>query len=94
VATQISNSAYHGAALDRKHIGSELTRFLNDLEEEHGITRGVIAEHGVYLSHETCTHASPTSRSVLVGWLVGWFGWVGWLGRLVWVGWFGWVGWF
>jgi 3-oxoacyl-(acyl-carrier-protein) synthase len=59
--TQYSNSAYHGAALDRKHIASELTRFLNEVEIVHGICKAEIATHGVYFSHETSTHASPAT---------------------------------
>ncbi len=61
LATQYSNSAYHGAALDRKHIASELKRFLNDVELIHGISKAEIASHGVYFSHETSTHASDAS---------------------------------
>lgn len=61
LATQYSNSAFHGAALDRKHIGSELRRFLQDVELIHGISKAEIATHGVYFSHETCTHASSAS---------------------------------
>ncbi len=61
VATQYSNSAFHGAALDRRHIASELKRFLAALKAEHGISPEQIARRGVYLSHETCTHASPSS---------------------------------
>jgi 3-oxoacyl-(acyl-carrier-protein) synthase len=59
--TQYSNSAYHGAALDRKHIGEELSRFLTDVELLHGIGKAEIAQHGIYYSHETSTHASPAS---------------------------------
>jgi len=61
LATQYSNSAYHGAALDRKHIMSELKRFLADVELIHGISKAEIATHGVYFSHETSTHASSAS---------------------------------
>ena len=61
LATQYSNSAFHGAALDRKHIGSELKRFLTDVELIHGISKAEIATHGVYFSHETSTHASDAS---------------------------------
>jgi 3-oxoacyl-(acyl-carrier-protein) synthase len=61
LATQYSNSAYHGAALDRKHIASELKRFLTDVELVHGISKAEIATHGVYFSHETSTHASSAS---------------------------------
>ena len=59
LATQYSNSAFHGAALDRHHIASELDRFLTDIELAHRIPRAEIARYGIYLSHETCTHASP-----------------------------------
>jgi 3-oxoacyl-(acyl-carrier-protein) synthase len=61
LATQYSNSAYHGAALDRKHIAAELKRFLSDIELIHGIGKAEIATHGVYFSHETSTHASASS---------------------------------
>ena len=61
LASQYSNSAYHGAALDRKHIASELKRFLADVENKYGITKDDIASNGVYFSHETCTHASSSS---------------------------------
>lgn len=59
--TQYSNSAYHGAALDRRHIASELERFLTDIELIHGLSKAEIAAHGVYFSHETSTHASDAS---------------------------------
>jgi len=61
LATQYSNSAFHGAALDRKHIASELKRFLTDVEFIHGINKAEIATHGVYFSHETSTHATAAS---------------------------------
>lgn len=61
LATQYSNSAFHGAALDRKHIASEFKRFLSDIELLHGICKAEIASHGVYFSHETSTHASDAS---------------------------------
>lgn len=59
--TQYSNSAYHGASLDKKHIAQELERFVVGIERKYGITREQIAKNGVYLSHETMTHASPGS---------------------------------
>jgi len=61
LGTQCSNSAFHGAALDRKHIASELNRFLSDMELIHGICKTDLATHGVYFSHETSTHASDES---------------------------------
>lgn len=61
LATQYSNSAFHGAALDRKHIAKELDRFLTDIELVYGISKAEIATHGVYFSHETSTHASSAT---------------------------------
>ncbi|TDH71839.1 hypothetical protein CCR75_005248 [Bremia lactucae] len=59
LATQFSNSAYHGASLEPSHVGQELVRFLQRVEDDFGITRETIARNGVYYSHETGTNASP-----------------------------------
>ncbi len=56
-----SNSAFHGASLDRDHIAEEIERFLTTVEKQQGITREDIAKNGVYFSHETSTCASPQS---------------------------------
>lgn len=61
LGTLISNSAYHGAAMDKEHIAAEMERFISSVEKEQDISRKVIAMNGVYFSHETCTHSSPTS---------------------------------
>ncbi|KAJ1452871.1 thiolase-like protein [Pelagophyceae sp. CCMP2097] len=61
VETRYSNSAFHGAAMDRAHIATELSAFLSTLEAEHGIRRESLAKHGCYFSHETGTHATPSS---------------------------------
>mmetsp|Transcript_21358 Transcript_21358/g.42771 ORF Transcript_21358/g.42771 Transcript_21358/m.42771 type:complete len:155 (-) Transcript_21358:225-689(-) len=45
----------------RKHIASELSRFLHNVELVHGISKAEIVSHGVYLSHKTNTHASPAA---------------------------------
>jgi 3-oxoacyl-(acyl-carrier-protein) synthase len=60
LATQLGNSAYHGASMDRDHIAEEMERFLCAVQKENNISRSEIARHGVYFSHETSTHASPT----------------------------------
>ena len=39
LGTLISNSAYHGASMDMKHISQEMERFIGSIEKEHGITR-------------------------------------------------------
>jgi 3-oxoacyl-(acyl-carrier-protein) synthase len=61
IDTHIANSAYHGASMDTKHMTACLETFLQRIEREHAIGRGIIAEHGMYLSHETMTRANPTS---------------------------------
>lgn len=61
LCTHVSNSAYHGLSLDRNHIAEEMERFIASAEQDHGITRAMIAKNGVYLSHETSTHSSPTA---------------------------------
>ena len=61
LGTLYSNSAYHGASLDKEHIAQEMERFVSSVEKEQGIPRKDIALHGVYFSHETSTYASPTS---------------------------------
>ena len=60
VESLVSNSAFHGAAMCATHIASELEAFLQLVERKHGIPRSAIAR-GVYLSHETGTHATPSS---------------------------------
>lgn len=61
LGTQLSNSAFHGAAMDREHIAAELERFVSSMEAQCGVSRGELAQQGVYFSHETGTHASPSS---------------------------------
>eukprot|EP00633_Aureoumbra_lagunensis_P005931 CAMPEP_0197310740 /NCGR_PEP_ID=MMETSP0891-20130614/9299_1 /TAXON_ID=44058 ORGANISM="Aureoumbra lagunensis, Strain CCMP1510" /NCGR_SAMPLE_ID=MMETSP0891 /ASSEMBLY_ACC=CAM_ASM_000534 /LENGTH=573 /DNA_ID=CAMNT_0042796525 /DNA_START=1296 /DNA_END=3017 /DNA_ORIENTATION=+ len=61
LATHFSNSAYHGAAMDKNHIADELGQFLDYLFHRFGLTRSIIARRGLYFSHETGTHATPSS---------------------------------
>ncbi|DBA00803.1 TPA: hypothetical protein N0F65_004708 [Lagenidium giganteum] len=61
LASHFSNSAYHGASLDVKHVTAEFVRFFVDIENRFGITRKEFATNGVYYSHETFTNASPTA---------------------------------
>ncbi|RLN90202.1 hypothetical protein BBJ28_00001869 [Nothophytophthora sp. Chile5] len=61
LATQFSNSAFHGAALEPKHVSAELVRFLRRVESDFAITREELALNGVFYSHETGTNASPTA---------------------------------
>ncbi|TMW55756.1 hypothetical protein Poli38472_010638 [Pythium oligandrum] len=59
LATRYVNSAYHGAAIDVKHVTQELLAFFHEIENSYGITREQFAQHGVYYSHETFTNSSP-----------------------------------
>ena len=61
LGTLYSNSAFHGAALDKDHIAAEMERFISTIEKQQGITRADIARHGAYFSHETSTNASPSA---------------------------------
>lgn len=47
--------------MDRNHIAAEMERFISGIEKELGIRRSEIAQQGVYFSHETGTHSSPSS---------------------------------
>ena len=58
VESFFSNSAFHGAALDKEHIAEEFLRFFDILETKHHISKEEVCTKGVYLSHETCTNAS------------------------------------
>ena len=58
VESFFSNSAFHGAALDKIHIAQEFERFFVELKEKHNITKEDVCRRGVYLSHETGTNAS------------------------------------
>ncbi|KAJ8600950.1 hypothetical protein CTAYLR_006303 [Chrysophaeum taylorii] len=59
--TRFVNSAYHGAAMDKHHIAREMEFFVASVEKRHQISRATLAKHGMYLSHETGTHATPSS---------------------------------
>jgi 3-oxoacyl-(acyl-carrier-protein) synthase len=61
LASLYSNSAYHGASLDKEHIAEELERFIATVESEQKLSRHEIARNGVYFSHETSTNSSPTA---------------------------------
>jgi len=61
LATSVSNSAFHGAAMDRHHISLELGKFLDLLQSRYGLSRRTIATRGMYLSHETGTHTASSS---------------------------------
>ena len=61
--------------MDRNHIAAEMERFISSIEKELGIRRSEIAQQGVYFSHETGTHSSPSSSCAaneVTAWMGGW----------------------
>ena len=63
LATQFSNSAFHGTRLDIQHVGDVMERLLEQAEQRYGIPRSEIAPHLVFVSHETYTPARGGSAS-------------------------------
>lgn len=63
LSTQIANSAFHGTRLDIAHVSSVMERLLQQAESRFSIDRGTIAEHMVFVSHETYTPARGGSAA-------------------------------
>ncbi|MHA2357890.1 MAG: beta-ketoacyl synthase N-terminal-like domain-containing protein, partial [Candidatus Heimdallarchaeaceae archaeon] len=57
IGTQFTNSAFHGARLNVKHIKDQFSLFIEKIEKEKGISRNEIATEGMFVSHETYTPA-------------------------------------
>ncbi|MHB8605973.1 MAG: SDR family NAD(P)-dependent oxidoreductase, partial [Thermoplasmatota archaeon] len=63
VATQISNSAFHGSRLDVDHIASEMERLVRTVEKRTGLAPSALARDTIFVSHETYTPARGGSAS-------------------------------
>jgi len=57
LGTYIGNSAYHATKIDVDHLGSEMKRFVADVEQRHGLDPQHYAKSMVFMSHETFTPA-------------------------------------
>jgi len=57
LGTYIGNSAYHATKIDVPHLGSEMRRFVADVEQRHGLDPQNYAQSLVFMSHETFTPA-------------------------------------
>eukprot|EP00300_Choanocystis_sp_HF-7_P013356 c18265_g1_i2.p1 GENE.c18265_g1_i2~~c18265_g1_i2.p1 ORF type:complete len:383 (-),score=62.49 c18265_g1_i2:102-1250(-) len=62
IETYLANSAHHGTALCDDHIEAALREFLDLVHKKHGITASMIAQQGVYMSHETSTQQCAKSE--------------------------------
>ena len=66
LSTVTANSAFHGTRLDVQHIGNVMETLVHQAETKGGISRGEIAPHTVFVSHETYTPARGGSASAEV----------------------------
>ena len=57
LGTYIGNSAYHATKIDVPHLGSEMKRFVADVEQRHNLDPASYAKSMVFMSHETFTPA-------------------------------------
>jgi len=66
LGTHYCNAAYHGTSLSEEYITAEMDRFITEIEATYNISRKDIAEHGMYLSHETGTNGSSAKAACAV----------------------------
>ncbi len=66
LATETSNSAFHGSRLDVEHITQIMEHAVSAAERRFGINRYALAEQLVFMSHETFTPARGGSASAEV----------------------------
>ena len=57
LGTYIGNSAFHATKIDVAHLGSEMKRFVADVEQRHNLDPQNYAKSMVFMSHETFTPA-------------------------------------
>ncbi len=74
VATHIGNSAFHPTRLDVEHVAESFETFLREAERRLMVDRSAIAEHAVFVSHETFTPARGGSAAAEVEGLRSAFG--------------------
>ena len=63
VASQFSNSAFHGTRLDVTHVAGLMETLVATAEKRFGLERNAIAAKTVFISHETYTPARGGSAS-------------------------------
>jgi malonyl CoA-acyl carrier protein transacylase len=63
LAAVSANSAFHGTRLDVQHIGAVMEQLAAQAETRTGVPRSEMAQHMVFVSHETYTPARGGSAS-------------------------------
>lgn len=63
LASQITNSAFHGTRIDIEHVSHVMDTLLNTVENRFGLKRDAIADKTMFMSHETYTPARGGSAS-------------------------------
>ena len=66
LASEASNSAFHGTRLDVNHICQVMDKMITAAEHRHGLERKAMASKMVFISHETYTPARGGSASAEV----------------------------
>ncbi len=63
LASQITNSAFHGTRIDIEHVSHVMETLLKTVESRFGLKRDAIADKTMFMSHETYTPARGGSAS-------------------------------
>jgi 3-oxoacyl-(acyl-carrier-protein) synthase len=63
LAVEVSNSAFHRSRLDERHVAEVMERLLARVEKERGLSRAVLAQSAVFVSHETYSPARGGSAA-------------------------------
>ncbi|NLA79660.1 MAG: hypothetical protein GX853_02765, partial [Chloroflexi bacterium] len=63
LASQITNSAFHGTRIDIEHVSHVMDTLLNTVENRFGLKRDAIADKTMFMSHETYKPARGGSAS-------------------------------
>ena len=66
LGTHIANSAYHAYNIDVPHMSREMTKFINKVERQTGMTKEDYADKLLFMSHETYTPARGGSADAEV----------------------------
>ncbi|MCK5311834.1 MAG: acyltransferase domain-containing protein, partial [Desulfobacteraceae bacterium] len=66
LGTHIANSGFHAYNIDVPHMTKEMTKFINKVERQHGISKDEYADKLLFMSHETYTPARGGSADAEV----------------------------
>ena len=63
LASRFGNSAFHGTRLLPQHIAKEMDALVGEASKRSGVSRDVLAQNSVFVSHETYTPAKGGSAA-------------------------------